>query len=418
MKKKKKLKKPSSNRAGTNSFLKDFEARSKQLYIYYSKSFEKGVGSISDVLKEYSTRDIAYSLFVSSLWLPNIASMIKHQYILAIYLSKDPSTFATTNRIATYDDFSHFLEEIKVHLPTFYQLEDYVPEPDWGEIKFYHMEKNYKIFYGSDLETPYDFLSNFQITVCSMENEFLKVTGRSPSRELLLTLKFQDDIITGITKQPANRDLPEVRPGYLEVPSEEFWKDACTFLLQYSVVEKLELNFIKRYTIELGSIKRETLNAVEFDNTYHHGLLIPAYFVMINESFIPLLPRRVSGILLDSWHLEYERNKDKLIPSTNAPITIKIGNELHKYLKERLRTDSLFQHISALTKSNQADEIIFSSAFISQDMLILFFIMPPSSGEDILKHLRRDVNKFKKTYHLLLQKPLRLALRGERRSVE
>jgi hypothetical protein len=418
MKKKKKHKKARGESVPGHRLLEEFEAHRRQMFADYSRSFDNGVAGISKLLGGYSAIDIATSVFVSGLWLPNLASLVKHQYILAIFLSKDPASFAATDRISTYADFSHFLESVKAYLPTFFRLEDYVPESEWGEVKFHHFGKSYRIFYGSDLETPYDFLTHFQMMFCSLENEFFGAIGRSPSEELRLTLKFQDDIIARITRQPVNRDLSEIRPGHLEIPSEEFWNDARSFLSQYSSPEELEPVFVERYSVELRSMKKEMLIATEFEKAIDLGLFIPAFFVKINGRFLPLLPRRVSGILLDTWFSEYLRNEEKVISTSGTPITLRIGTELHKYLKDRLRTSALFSHVSALTETNQVDDVMFPSAFVSQDRLILFLVLPPSSGGDILTYVRARAKKFKKAYRLLCREPLRLALLGEQRSVE
>ncbi len=200
MKKRKKHKKGNWSKVETNIVLAEIETHQKRLRAEYSKKFDEGVASISEILGRYSALDVAASIFVSSLWLPNIACLVKHEFLLAVFLSKTPDSFCTTQKITTYVDFSRFLEEIKPYLPTFHELEDYVPESDWGDVKFHHEGKNYRMFYGSDLESPYDFLTEFQMTHCSLEEDFVRKSGRSPSRELSLTLKMQDDILSRITK--------------------------------------------------------------------------------------------------------------------------------------------------------------------------------------------------------------------------
>lgn len=416
--KKKKVKKAPGQQIQSLQSLHEFEERQRQLTIEHSRVFSQSISAISEKLKAYSARDITSSLFTSSLWLPNIASLVTHQFLLAIFLSLDPNELSGLDKIDSYDDFNNFLRQIQPNFPTFPHLEDYVPELEWGQVRFHHQGQNFRIFYGSDLESAYDFLTHFQMMHCSMDKEYVEQIGHSPSQDLFLTLKFQDDIIGGITKQPKPENLPEIHPGHFEVPNEEFWRETKCFLNQYSLLDELGLPFVSRYSIELGSVKKEILTAEAFEDSYDVGSIIPACFVKIASEFLPIVPRMMTGILLDSWFAAYEKTKNVLFPSRRTPITLRIGSELHRYLKDRVRTDALFPYVSALAKNNQADEVVFSSAFVSKNRLILFLVMPPSTGGDILKHLRQNTNKFKRAHRLLLHQPTRLAVLGEHRSVE
>ncbi|HOX28040.1 MAG TPA: hypothetical protein PLQ76_02670, partial [bacterium] len=74
--------------------------------------FSESVETITKFLMEFSIQDIASSLFVSHLWLPNVSSIIKHQLLVSILASTDPSKLSQTNRIGSYADFSFFMKEI------------------------------------------------------------------------------------------------------------------------------------------------------------------------------------------------------------------------------------------------------------------------------------------------------------------
>ncbi|MBI4765499.1 MAG: hypothetical protein HY787_12995 [Deltaproteobacteria bacterium] len=63
------------------------EERMKDLEIF----FKAAVLSIYDIFRLYSVQDIVTSLFVSNLWLPNIASGIKHQFLLSIFSGRHVS---------------------------------------------------------------------------------------------------------------------------------------------------------------------------------------------------------------------------------------------------------------------------------------------------------------------------------------
>ena len=206
--------------------------------------FDSSVKAISSVLRRYSVQDIATSLFVSSLWLPNIASPVKHQFLAAIFASLKPSNFSSVDKIVAYNDFKGFLHEIYPLLPSFVMLEDYIPEPDWGDVRFYHADRNYKIFYGNELSNVYDYLTLFQMIYGDCEEECRNVIGRSPLTELKYCLQLQDDIISSITSQSKD-GLSEIELGHIEIPPQPFWEDAARFYISYKPEEMVGKSFLK-----------------------------------------------------------------------------------------------------------------------------------------------------------------------------
>jgi len=85
---------------------------------------------------EYSFEDWAKSLFVLNLWLPNIASGAKFQFLYTL-LESSSTQLPSSNNIKTYEEFQQFAKSLLELVPDFGLFEDYVPEPDWGEIKYF-----------------------------------------------------------------------------------------------------------------------------------------------------------------------------------------------------------------------------------------------------------------------------------------
>jgi len=112
-------------------------------------SFQSSTEALAKLFRKYSIEDVAKSIFVSNMWLPNISSPVKHQLLTAVFASMKPEEFSPKDRIKSYDDFRKFVEKVYELIPPFPLLEDYVPTPDWGEVKFHHGERNYRIFYGT-----------------------------------------------------------------------------------------------------------------------------------------------------------------------------------------------------------------------------------------------------------------------------
>jgi len=106
-------------------------------------SWEDRQEKIRRVFKDYSAQDVANSLLCSSLWLPNISSQIKHIYLAALLISCQPELFKKSNQILSYEKFSELISRIIPVLPSFPMEEDYFPEADWGEIKYFFGENTF-----------------------------------------------------------------------------------------------------------------------------------------------------------------------------------------------------------------------------------------------------------------------------------
>src|ERR1044071_9717038 len=100
--------------------------------------------------KQYSFDDIATALFTFSTWLPNIGSLVKLQFLYTTLESLRMMDFNEQSKIKEYDDFTDLCSQLMEGLPSFPSLEDYVPETDWGQIKYFYNNQFYRILYGSE----------------------------------------------------------------------------------------------------------------------------------------------------------------------------------------------------------------------------------------------------------------------------
>lgn len=267
MKKRKKLKKAKKvkEKDPTELFQDLFQSKANEL----DRAFALAVVNIPKLFCQYSIREIASSLFVSSIWLPNISSMMKHQLLAAIFASIKPEEFSNSQSINTYSEFSQFWEKLQAVLPTFFMMEDYVPETDWGDVKFYHDRRNYKIFYGQELCNVNEYLTLFQMLYLPYKKEYLKFAGRSASRELQYCLRLQDEIISGISVQPNQKDLSEISPGHIEVPPSAFWMEAVKFYKNFDIRDNFDEKFLTDYSIELGALSKEYMDCGKFQEMVH-----------------------------------------------------------------------------------------------------------------------------------------------------
>jgi len=104
---------------------------------------------IVQLLKEYSFDDIIKSLFAITMWNNNNSAILKQIFIIISLISIEEFEFENNDKIFNYFEFKKFTQSLLSNLPEFPTLEDYCPEKDWGEIKFFHNNFYYKIFYGS-----------------------------------------------------------------------------------------------------------------------------------------------------------------------------------------------------------------------------------------------------------------------------
>lgn len=379
--------------------------------------FRHTVKAISELFRGYSFRDIATSLFVSSIWLPNIASPVKHQLLAAALVSQSPRDFSASDRIVSYEDFRAFIERVYPLLTSFPWLEDYIPEPDWGEIKFHHRGQNYKIFYGNELSNVYDFLALFEILHESFDKEYRTCTKRSPVEELEYCLQLQDDLISGITTQPTVDRMSQLSPGYLEIPPLEFWENASAFYSNYSPYKLCNSDFINRFSIQSGSLARDFLELNSFVDLVFTGKLLPVFFILNEGKYFPLLPRRYFSILFDSWGEVYEKHHREIVDN-GVSYSQRIGAELYRFVKSRIQTPNLFAFASAVN-NNGPHEIIFPCTFISKDKLVLIYVTAPAvSVNDISNELVNAAPRLQEAVQLIRAKPTSLALHLDKCNVQ
>ena len=144
------------------------------------KTFDGNVESIKRLYRKYSSQELTAALFVSNLWLPNIASPAKHTLFAMALSSMKPEEFRKTSAMEEYEDFRLFSEDLYKLSPNFLMLEDYVPKLDWGEIRFPFGTKKYRIFYGGDLENAYDYLTLYEIIYTPFDRRMTELTGALP----------------------------------------------------------------------------------------------------------------------------------------------------------------------------------------------------------------------------------------------
>lgn len=375
------------------------------------------IKQIKNLFKNYSITDVATSLFISSLWLPNNGSTIKHQLSTAIFASIKPKGFNFIDEITNYTDFKYFCHKLYNLTPDFPTLEDYIPNFDWGSVKFHHDGINYKIFYETGISNIYDFLTAFQLLYVTLDQEYKQLSGRSPKLELQQCLNMQDRIIEKINTQPSEDKLVKISLGHIEVPSESFWLQTHKLYSENFSIDFSSFLGLNDYFIELGSVKEEDISGSDFGNKIFEGSLLPTYFIRNGNKYYPILARRFSNILIEKWSKIFSQyntqiKKDKF--SYKDILSIQVSN----FLQVRFRKQDFYPIVSALYDDKKPHELIFSGYIIVEDKLVLFYIAKPySTKEEIGRELNELEPKLKEAIDLISKEPATLALHLERKNV-
>lgn len=381
------------------------------------ESFSATVKSISELFYMYSINDIATSIFVSNMWLPNIASPVKHQFFTVVFATLKPEDFSKKDKVVSYKDFKALINKLYELAPHFPTIEDYVPESDWGEIKFYHNGKNYRFFYGNELSNVYEYLSLFQLLYNPYDKEYQQYANRSPAKEIEFCLSFQQEIIEGISTQPTSDSL-EISPGHIEIPTKGFWENAKNFYTGFKPELLTTQNILEHYSIELGEYPKETLNIELFGEKVFNGSLLEAFFIKHEKKYLPILPRRYNSILFDKWSKVFHEYNNKITISDDLS-DIRLGMELFMYISCRINKDYLFPLASATTDDGKPHEVIFPAVFISKNKLIMLYLTNPSvSSKDTEKELDDIASKLNDAINLASSQPTTLALHMDRQNVQ
>lgn len=375
----------------------------------------KDIVKVKQFLKQYSIDDLAKSFFVLNLWLPNIASPIKIQY-LYICLEAFHDQLQVENRIKTYEDFRSFCVELFKLVPSFPTLEDYMPETDWGEIKYYLDKKFYKIFYGGDLSNPYDFYYSYELIHKPFEQNYLDLIKRSPVTEMRFCLGLQNYILSNLKQESPT--LEDVRPGHIEIPSCDFWRDTTTFLESYKS-DDFSPDILGLFTKELDKPMKFPSMTTFVENAFR-GRNCRYFFIKKGKKVYPVMPRKWLTVIYDKWGALLRDNYSKIVKELkdgcpNVFISIKIGH----FIGERIDEKYVFNFVAPVDKDHKPPNELVYIAVRAKDKLYLIYVTPPVfDHKELHKHLEEIAPKLKESADLVRSAPTRLGQFAEKRIVE
>ncbi|MTI67517.1 MAG: SEC-C domain-containing protein [Firmicutes bacterium] len=370
--------------------------------------FDSSVYKIRNLFKQYKIEDITKSLYVISAWLPNISSIIKMNLLYKVLLNIKEKDFYQLKDISTYSEFRVYFNKLKELVPEFPMLEDFMPKMDFGEIKFYHNDKLYKIFYGSSFENIYEYMYIFQMLYTPLNYEFLKLTNRSPQKEFISCLKIQDEIITNVKNQFDDFDH-EIEIGNFEIPTHKFWQDINNYLKEYDC-KKVENTLLSNFSITPGEVSITELEKNNFINSIFEekekGL-----FVKLDKGYMPIFTRDISIILYNNWGKILEKYKYDI---ENYYIVFQM--QIIKFLKERMNISNILEFVSPFNNDDYEPlDIVYNLSFVAKDYLYMVYTLDPLETDKKIK-IEDLNNKFKITNKILKENDFSLLLNMEQQN--
>lgn len=368
---------------------------------------------IKSLISNYSLNDLLTSLFISDIWLPNISTPIQHLYLVSVVTSQAGGFFKKKDKIESYEDFEELLNKLYKLVQPFPELEDYIPEADWGEIKYHIRNEDYKFLYGGEFATSYDYLQQHEIIFSPFCSKFVSKINRNPIDELISLLQIQDFLISEV-KQPYVKDI---QLQYKEIPPREFWNNAKNFYSNFNAKKYFSESSLNAFTMKLGGISEALLDGEnEFIDLAFDGNILPSLFLYHDDRYYLLLPRRSIGVFRDNWGKQFFQNIDY----SEEDIVGKISMELHHYLSERIKFNESenIPFVSAVEKNRKPHTTIFQLCIMSENKIILFHILPPIENEEIFEELlKRKEQELKEAIKLINIKPQTLGDHLNRRDI-
>jgi hypothetical protein len=319
-------------------------------------SFQAITSALRSMFTAYHATDVVVSLTASELWLPNRSSLVKHTLAKMVLLSIPIEEFRGLKSIATFKEFSEFLEALKPLLPQLPMLEDFVPEPDWGEIRVFGATGFEPIFYGGSVERIPDFIEAFRL---------LAAEHPQALADMNLAIGLQRYLIESISQGVVGgADL--VRPGHMEIPSIDFWGLCRQTLVSIGdSVRHLMPETSDWIVATLGALRvPDSMNA--FGEMVMSETALPMLFVRVSGQILPVAPRSATSTVLDLW--------SKRIEASGSKELLAVGRGIGVYVSKRFRTSDVIAGPIHLVSDSARFDLSIAAALRSGNKF--HFILP------------------------------------------
>lgn len=336
--------------------------------------FEIVKAKLRAFLREFDPADVIISLGVSDLWRPNRSSQVRHHLALVVALSVPEREYSAVKRIGTYEQFHEFATELYRCLPPIPWLEDFVPEPDWGEVRVRLDEGFDPIFYGCSVERIPDFIEAFRL---------LHAEEPLALADMDWAITLQSHAVRSVSSDVAG-NAEYVRAGHVEVPSESFWI-VCSKGLQSACIAPGNTGHAisEPLTLELGRLGVPgTWGA--FGDAVLTGTLVPALMVRVAGGHLPIALRSVTSVVIDFW-------AKRALPSDGRQLR-DFNRRVATFLAKRLRSDAIVPGPVRLVSASHKFDRYVAAVLNSANRFYLVLLIDPTALSS-LGRIERQVQK-------------------------
>lgn len=327
-------------------------------------------GNICSLFRKYSFNDIYQSLTISDLWLPNISSMFKHSLAMYCCISLKEQDFNQNDQISNYNDFKVLIINLYKLIPNNPMIEDFIPEADWGEIKYQWDDKQYKIFYGGAVERITDFIDAFRLSHSRDINALL---------QLEQSLKLQNYLINSISSNNID-ELVKIRPGTVHLPNEQFWIESRKIISEINThINSSGYDIDSNLVCSLNNINQFNSNHA-FSDAFMQGKALPFNFIKKNEIFLPLSIRHMPSVIIDHYY-------------TSCDLSA-LNKQLKLYINLRFKSSFPFIfRIGNPTKNPPVLDHEFFSVWNFGEKIIFFTTFDRESPKSLIS-LERNIQRY------------------------
>jgi hypothetical protein len=346
-------------RAPAPDLLQFLEASHRRMNTETEKSLQGSGKSLVELFAQYSADAVVLALSVSDLWLPNISSQVKHHFALGVALSMSPNLFSAAKKLDTYADFVEFVGACYKLLPSFPSLEDFVPEPDWGEVRIPLNDIYPMIFYGGSVERIPDFIQAFRM---------LRADQSDAMQDMAIAIALQDQVIAHVRSEIVG-SAQKISPGHIGIPSESYWSECREALLCACDTVQAHVGAPSdNLILELGNLKRPaTWNL--FGDAVMQGTSLPALQARVNGKLLPVSLRNVTSVVIDFWA---ERDKEPRLDES-ARLNSRVGG----FLLRRFGQDAVVSGPMRLASRTGGLAKRFAAVFKTDKKIYLIAMMTP-----------------------------------------
>lgn len=337
------------------------------LYKKADASFVQVTKQLREIFARHRAEDVILAGTISELWLPNITSQVKHQLVLRVAVSMPPHEYTGIQSLDSYEDFQAFLLDLYAALPSFPTMEDYVPEPDWGEVSLDVRDALVPVMYGGSVERIIDFVTAFRMA---------QAENFPATQDMDVALWTQSYLITRVHTQSRARPL-DVELGHMEVPSQAFWHNCRDALLSVGAAVTKALGAVsKDLIVDLGSLRMPDSSS-GFGDSIMDGSSLPALMVRVKGTLFPLSPRSGPGVVVESW-------ANRIIGTQDEQLG-RMAYALSEFLADRFRPNDAITGPFIPGTPEKPLPYILAAAFISGDQL---YLVAPGNLQDASSVMR------------------------------